>query len=175
MNLAVLAERIGGLTWVSEQLFGLEGRWAEGLDDPAAVAHLATFSRHHGWHAGLWRQALPDSPALDAEELIGPPSPGWRRAVEAAASFDEGSDVQRLAALYRSLLPEALALIDDFTMGLGGPGDAHLLRVARLVQPDVALDAQRGYRWLSATMGDDADIESALSVTMTLDRAFRTC
>lgn len=172
-GLTDLMVRVGGLAWVSEQLFEIEGRWAETFASPQAVAHLATHSRHHGWHATLWHDALPDSAVLNASAAVGPPSTGWERALQTVRSMDNPSDIARLAALYRGLLPRAISELARLEDALGGPGDAHFSRVVGLVRPDMVRDAHGGHQLLEATLGDQETIETACSVTKTLDEAFR--
>ena len=169
-----IARRLGALSWVSEQLFMIEGTWAHTMANPAAVVHLSTASRYHGAHVGLCRDALPDSPALDAQAHIGPPEPGWEVAVAAARELESSSDAARLSALYRSLVPRHLSLIDDLAGGLGGPGDTHIQRVLAIVRDDVVADADNGQRLLETTLGEDAASETAISAVKALDQAFRT-
>lgn len=171
-GLVALARRLGAVAWVAEQLFAIEGRWAASMTDPAAVVHLGTFSRHHGWHAQLWRDALPDSPALAAGETIQPPSAGWATAIGLAGELDDGPDPARLAYLYRGLVPRAASLLAGLDDALSGPGDAQLVRTLGLVLPDVLTDAQRGHRLLETTLSDRQAVTTAISVTETLDQAF---
>jgi len=170
-GITCVAPRLGKLAWVSERLFEIEGRWAATMTAPAAVEHLATHSRHHGWHATLWRRALPDSPALEADRLVQAPD-GWVGALAAAAGADEASDPVKLAMLYRGLVPRALSLVEGLDEVVSGPGSAHITRVVGLVRPDVAADAHRGHRLLEATLGDDEAIEMAISAVKTLDQSF---
>ena len=171
-DLENLVPVLGGLAWVSGQLFELEGRWAESMNDTASVVHLAEHSRHHGWHAGLWRDALPDSPALRADEHVVAPA-GWADAIAATGSIDAGGDAARLAALYRCLVPRLAATLDDLCHRLAGPGDAAIRRVLGHVMADVDSDLRGGSARLTATLRDDEAISSASSTTLALDQAFR--
>ena len=173
-DLEQLVPVLGGLSWVSARLFELEGRWAESMGETAAVVHLAEHSRHHGWHAGLWRDAMPDSPALaSADHVIAPP--GWADAVAATATpaIDVGGDAARLAALYRGLVPRLAGALSDLDADLAGPGDAAIRRVLGHVVADVDTDLRGGSALLAATLRDDDAIGSASSTTLALDQAFR--
>ena len=167
-----IAARLGALAWVSRQLFEIEGRWAASMGEPAAVAHLATHSRHHGWHATLWTEALPDSPALRAASLVEAPSTEWVAAMAVAAGADEAPDATKLAILYRGLVPRARSLVAELEDAIQGPGSPQISRVIGLVCPDLAADAHGGHRLLEATLGDDKAIEMAVSAMKTLDQAF---
>lgn len=173
-DLENLVPMLGGLSWVSAQLFELEGRWAETMGDAAAVVHLAEHSRHHGWHAGLWRDAMPDSPALAAGDHVLAPA-GWADAVAAAAgpSIEGADDAARLAALYRGLVPRLAGALADLDRLLAGPGDAAIRRVLGHVLVDVDTDLRGGSALLAATLRDDDAIGSASSATLALDQAFR--
>ena len=171
-----LAVRVGALSWVSAELFAVQGRWAESMTSSAAVEHLATHSRHHGWHAQLWADALPDSPALNARRHVGAPTAGWARAFDivAATTADAGTDSYRLSVLYRGFLPRLVALMADLTSDLGDPGDAAIARIAAIVDLDVVADFRGGVHILATTLGDDEAVKVAASSTEALDQAFRT-
>ncbi len=171
-----LAGRMGALSWVSAALFEIEGRWAGEMANPAAVAHLATHSRHHGWHASLWEQALPDSAALNARQHVAAPD-GWAAALDVATTFDAGSqvgDVERLTVLYRGLLPRLTGLLADLGDELGGPGDGVISRTLGFVLSDVTADLLGGLRLLSGALVDAEAVEKAAEVSKSLDQAFRT-
>lgn len=166
---------IGGLAWVSERLFEVEGRWAASMSEATAVTHLAEHSRHHGWHSGLWRDALPDSPVLAAADHVRAPA-GWEPAMALTAeggAIDVAGDAGRLAGLYRGLVPRLAGMLDDLDRTLAGPGDAAIRRVLGLVAHDVDNDLRGGSARLSATLRDDDAIGSASSATLGLDQAFR--
>lgn len=171
-----LAARLGALSWVSAELFAVEGRWAASMTSSAAVEHLATHSRHHGWHAQLLADALPDSPALGARRHVASPTAGWARAFDtvAATTADAGTDSYRLSALYRCFVPRLVALMADLTSDLGDPGDAAVARIVAIVDLDVMADLRGGVRILATTLGDDEAVEVAASSTKALDQAFRT-
>ena len=174
-DLEDLVPALGGLSWISGRLFELEGRWAETMADPAAVLHLAEHSRHHGWHAQLWRDALPDSPALAAADHVVAPA-GWAQALELTASggeLDAAGDAARLAALYRGLVPRLAGLLHGLGSRLDGPGDTAIARTLGFVVADVGNDLRGGSARLAATLGDDEGIEKAASATLALDQAFR--
>ena len=174
-DLEDLVPVLGGLAWVSGQVFELEGRWAESMSEAAAVAHLGEHSRHHGWHAGLWRDALPDSPTLTAADHVIPP-PGWSAAMALTAAggpIDTGGEAARLAALYRAVVPRLSAMLEALDRRLAGPGDAAIRRVLGLVVRDVDNDLRGGSACLAATLRDEDAIGSASSATLGLDQAFR--
>ena len=180
LGLRDTSAHVGALCWVADQLFEIEGRWGPRCSDAAATVHLATHSRHHGWHSHLWRQALPDSPALDAPSMVRAPSPQWAEAVQVARSLVEAQESERfdvavLSTLYRSLIPASLVLLDQLASGLHGPADRHLQRIAGLVRPDLVTDLAQGYALLAHALANESIEETALTCTKALDQAFRNC
>ena len=170
-DLEDLVPVLGGLAWISGRLFELEGRWAETVTHPGAVMHLAEHSRHHGWHAGLWRDTLPDSPALAAADHVVAPA-GWAEAF-ALADTTADHDAARLAVLYRALVPRLAGLLHGLRPRLDGPGDPAIHRTLGFVIADVDTDLRGGSAHLATTLGDQDGIEMAASATLALDQAFR--
>ena len=146
MDVERLADACGGLTWISEQLFEIEGRLATGLvEDPPLDAGvrvlLARSSRRHGQHAQWWRAALPDSPALDGASRVGPPSDRWAQIMGsisdhvASARPDEA-----VAELFDTALPELEIMLDQLMVEMSPVSDGAVIRIARMVAADVAED-----------------------------------
>lgn len=176
-SLDELAPALGGLSWVSAELFALEGRWAAAMSADGAVVHLATHSRHYGWHASLWADALPDSVQLDSRRHIAPPHSGWAAALTLAERLDgddPSGDARRLAFLYRGVVPRAASLLESLSGRLGGPADAAVARVLGHVRPDVVDDLVGGCALLESALRTAGSEEFANSVTTALDQAFRT-
>ena len=168
------ARQVGGLAWIAGELSAIEGRWAPTFVDPAAVEHLATHSRHHRWHATMWTEALPDSPALDAIKNICAPSTGWDAAARLSQDEVVASDVHGLALLYRGLLPRLVTRLRSFGTALRGPGTGAIQRIVGLVSVDVGGDVQGGLGVMATALSDHESDEIAARSTKTLDRAFRT-
>lgn len=137
MNIDTAADECGALAWIATELFLLEGHWAPEVADDTFAAHLAEASRHHGWHADLWRGCLPDSAALDATARVVPPE-GWGGAIAAARAMT--SDAARATALARGLLPRLLVRLHRLHQQSAGPGDRTVRRVAGIVMADVQAD-----------------------------------
>ena len=146
MDVERLADACGGLTWISEQLFEVEGRLATGLDegpplDARVRVLLARSSRRLGQHAQWWRAALPDSPALDGASRVGPPSDRWAQIMasigEHVASARSGEAV---GELFEIALPELETTLDQLRAETSPVGDGAAIRIARMVAADVAED-----------------------------------
>lgn len=140
MNIEQLADACGGLAWISERLFEVEGRLAAGLvagkqlDDPTRTL-LSRSSRRHGQHAQWWRAALPDSPALAGAERVRPPTPAWERLL---GQMEEAAPADAAAALYGVALPQLAYVIEHMGQDLSPVSDGAVIRTARMVAADLA-------------------------------------
>ena len=146
MDVERLADACGGLAWVSERLFEVEGRLATGLaEGPPLDARvrvlLARSSRRHGQHAQWWRAALPDSPALDGASRVGPPSDRWAQIVASIGDHVASARPDEAAAeLFDTALPELEIMLDQLRAELSPVSDGAAIRIARMVAADVAED-----------------------------------
>ena len=144
MDVERLADVCGGLTWISEQLFEVEGRLATDLaDGPSLDARvrvlLARSSRRFGQHAQWWRAALPDSPALDGVSRVGPPSDRWAQIMGSIRDHVESARPdEAVAELFGTALPELVLTLDQLTAEMSPVSDGAVIRIARMVAADVA-------------------------------------
>lgn len=140
MDIEQLADACGGLAWISERLFELEGRLAAGLDGEAPLDSrtrnlLARSSRRHGQHAQWWRATLPDSPALAGADRIGPPTDAWARLVD---HIEEAAPADAVAALCEVALSQLVFVIEHLGHELSPVSDGAVIRTARMVAADLA-------------------------------------
>lgn len=143
MGIERLADRIGELAWVEARLFEELGRWSVTDTDPAAQALWATTSRHCAWHARLWHDHLPDSPALAADERVREPR-DWAPLAEAFAT--RGPD--RLERFVGAITPSLVAGYDELAANLGPVADGATARLVGFVRAD-HLAAQTAARQLA--------------------------
>ena len=140
MKIEQLADACGGLAWVSERLFEVEGRLAADpgdgstLDDRARLL-LARSSRRHGQHAQWWRAALPDSPALAGADRVRPPTEAWARLLD---QMKEAEPNDAVAAIYEVALPQLAFVIEHLGQELSPVSDGAVIRTARMVAADLA-------------------------------------
>ena len=140
MNIEHSADACGGLAWISERLFEVEGRLAADLDhgkplDDRARILLARSSRRHGQHAQWWRAALPDSPALDGAERVRPPTDAWESLL---AHMEGAAPTSAVAAIYEVALPQLALVIEHLGQELSPVSDGAVIRTARMVAADLA-------------------------------------
>ncbi|WP_419849477.1 hypothetical protein [Candidatus Poriferisocius sp.] len=140
MDIEQLADACGGLAWISERLFEVEGRLATGssegeLLDARTRVLLARSSRRHGQHAQWWRAALPDSPALAGADRVRPPTDAWARLL---GHMEDAAPVGAVAALCEVALPQLTLVIEHFGQELSPVSDGAVIRTARMVAADLA-------------------------------------
>lgn len=140
MDIEQLADACGGLAWISEQFFEVEGRLAAGLVageplDARTRAFLSRSSRRHGQHAQWWRAALPDSPALAAADRVRPPTEAWVRLL---CRMEDAAPVDAVAALCEVALPQLACVIEHLGQVLSPVSDGAVIRTARMVAADLA-------------------------------------
>ena len=140
MDIEQLADACGGLAWISERLFEIEGRLAADLVagaplDARTKALLARSSRRHGQHAQWWRAALPDSPALAGAERVRPPTEAWVRLV---GRMEDAAPDDAVVALREVALPRLVQMIEHLGQDLSPVSDGAVIRTARMVAADLA-------------------------------------
>ncbi len=140
MDIEQLADACGGLAWISERLFEIEGRLAASSNDEAVLdartrVLLARSSRRHGQHAQWWRAALPDSPALAGADRIRPPTNAWALLL---GHMEDTTPGDAVAALYEVALPQLALVIEHLGQELTPVSDGAVIRTARMVAADLA-------------------------------------
>ncbi|MCY3633856.1 MAG: hypothetical protein OXH29_14410 [bacterium] len=162
MDIEQLGDACGGLAWISERLFEIEGRLATGSGDGEQLdAHtralLARSSRRHGQHAQWWRAALPDSPALAGPDRVRPPTGAWVRLL---GQMEDAAPTDAVAALYAVALPQLSHVIEHLGQDLSPVSDGAVIRTARMVGADLAeerYDAKPVWNPSNIPSGDDLE------------------
>ena len=137
------ARRAGHHRWTEMRFFELMGGWVPGVAEPEAKIHLHVAARHHGWHAGLWADQLPDADD-GVRRLTVPPGEGIRSLFEALRGPDGAGTAEKLVAVYRVLLPHLVATYRSELDGASEVRDGPAIRVLRLVLRDEEEDWRRG-------------------------------
>ena len=139
MDIEQSADAGGGLAWISERLFELEGRLAtEAVEgetlDPGTRALLAGCSRRHGQHAQWWVSTLPDSPTLAGPGRIRPPTQAWAHLLD---YIECSAPADAVTALYELAVPELISVLEHLKHQCSPISDGAFLRIARMVAADL--------------------------------------
>ena len=162
MDIEQLADACGGLAWISERLFQIEGRLAADLTvgeplDARTRALLARSSRRHGQHAQWWRAALPDSPALAGAERVCPPTEAWGHLLD---QMEDAAPVDAVAARCEVALPQLALVIEHLDQELSPVSDGAVIRTARMVAADLAEERNDSKEvWNPRKIPSDSDLE----------------
>lgn len=162
MDIEQLGDACGGLAWISERLFEIEGRLAAGLVagkqlDGRARLLLARSSRRHGQHAQWWRAALPDSPALAGAKRVRPPTQAWERLL---GQMENAAPADAAAALYEVALPQLASVIERLSQDLSPISDGAVARTARMVAADLAEERHDSMEvWNPPNIASDEGLE----------------
>jgi hypothetical protein len=161
------AERFGAYRWAEHRLFELTGAWAAEATSPAARIHLDVVSGQHSWHAELWAARLPVLDGTDPEALTRPAGPVM------AGLFDElaraRGTVDRLAGLYRVVVPRLLVTYGRHLRRAAPAADAPAVRALRLVRRDEVESWEAGEALLEHLVVGDGEAAAAAAVQARLE------
>lgn len=143
------ARRLGHYRWASIRLFEVLGSWVASVPEPNVKVFLAAASRHHGWHADLLRERLPEVRELHPDRQT---VPADARLVEL---FDEleslrGPDVtaERLTGVYGVVIPHLIEVQSWHLDRCTDVADASVMRTLGFVLRDEVGDVEAGRRLL---------------------------
>jgi len=134
LALAQAAELLGAYCFVERRLFELTGAWSGELGVPRLAVHLDQVSQQHAWHAELWADRLPVLAGIEPASLVAPAGPALGPVLDALAATDTA--VERLAGLYRCVLPRLLVTYGRHLRRAVPATDAPVIRALRLVRTD---------------------------------------
>ena len=134
LPLSQAAELIGAYCFVERRLFELTGAWSVEVAGPGVGLHLDQVSQQHAWHAELWAERLPVLAGIEPASLIRPLGPALGPVLDALAACE--SDVERLAGLYRCVLPRLVTSYGRHLRRAVAATDAPVMRALRLVRTD---------------------------------------
>ena len=148
-----LARRLGGLRWVESELFALSGGWVPSTDEPDVRVAWAVQSQHHGWHAEVLRDRLPELRHLDVDTLTAPPE-DWAATLAAVAALTSTPD--RLSAWFGLVVPALVAKYESLAEDLDEVATPGLRRWLDHLLLDERADLAEGLALLAAHPGGDA-------------------
>jgi hypothetical protein len=170
LSLEASARRIGHYCWIEMRAFEILGAWTASVPDPAVKTVLATHSRQHGWHAGLWHDLLPMIGESGVDSLIAPPNRGLVAFVDALASAEAADlTIERLVGAYRVLEPRSVSTYRDHLEHTSPISDGPTIRVLRLVLADQLAHWHEGEALLQGELQSDADVGRASSHQLRLE------
>ncbi|HXQ18673.1 MAG TPA: hypothetical protein VN781_03500 [Acidimicrobiales bacterium] len=142
LELGQAAALLGAYCFIERRLFELTGAWSVEVEPPRLQVHLDQVSQQHAWHAALWAERLPVLAGVEPASLIAPLGPSLGPVLDALASAP--SAPERLAGLYRCVLPRLLSTYGRHLRRAVPATDAPVVRALRLVRTDELAAWQAG-------------------------------
>lgn len=145
-----LSGRLGGLRWVESELFAVSGRWVTSTVEPDVRVMWAVQSLHHGWHAEVLRDRLPELRHLDVDTLTTGPA-GWGATLSAVAALT--ATPERLSGWFDLVVPALVSEYELLAEQLDDVATPGLRRWVDHVLLDERADLADGRRLLAAHPG----------------------
>ncbi len=169
LELSQAAELLGAYCFVERRLFELTGAWSVEVDRPGVAVQLDSVSQQHAWHAELWAERLPVLAGVEQASLIRPLGASLGPLLDALAAC--GSAVERLAGLYRCVLPRLVVSYGRHLRRAVPATDAPTIRALRLVRTDELAAWQVGEAQLEGLIDTAAAAELAAATLGRLEGA----
>lgn len=167
---AGVASRLGAYCWVEQQIFGWLGGWVPQVPELDVKLAVAEHADHAGWRAQRWYELLPmAAPGPDA--LVGAPD----GLVELSDRVDAiaggaGRTIEKLAVVYRVVLPRLAAAQDAHRSWSDPVSGAEVGRMLGLVSADLAADWVEGERLLQTLLGSGSDLDRCHRAQVEVER-----
>lgn len=135
------ARRLGHYRWIEMRLFELLGRWVAETPEVDVKLRFAASSRHHGWHAELLAERLPEVRDLSPDRQTVAPNDELADVVLALDAL-AGDDLttSRLVAVYRVVVPHLVAAYSWHIDRCGPAADAAVRRTLGFLVADLIDD-----------------------------------
>ena len=172
LELGQASELLGAYCFIERRLFELTGAWSVQVEPPRLAVHLDQLSQQHAWHAELWADRLPVLAGIEPASLIGPLGPAVGPLLDSLAAAE--TTLERLAGLYRCVLPRLLATYGRHLRRAVPATDAPVMRALRLVRTDELAAWQVGEAQLQALIDTAEAAAAAAAMLERLESAMAT-
>ena len=156
-DLVGAAVRVGHDCWWQSRLFEVVGGWVASEPDVGAKLVFGRHRAHHAWRAEQWHDRLPELRELPREGFVTAPNRAAAVLVETLAAST--GTVERLAGLYRVVLPRLVTAHEAHLDALAPVTDGPVGRTLRIQLPEERADLAEG----EALLADRSAAEGAAS------------
>lgn len=155
-----LARRVGQYRWIEMRLFEVVGAWIPSVPELDVKIRLSACSYKHAGHADLWRTHVPLLAGMDVELLTVPANDHVALAMDALATpGSPDATVERLAGLYRAVLPHVIAIYQHHLNSASPVTDGPTIRCLQLILSDEIEDWQEGEMMLRSLIKTSEEID----------------
>ena len=167
------AQRIGHYKWTAMRIFELLGGWVATVPESSVKVSLGQHCYDHSFHAELWHKRLPTFAEHTPESLTVPPSQVVVDFYKVVANPDggdhpggSGTTVEKLAGLYRVVLPHLVSAYTYHRNNVAELSDAPTIRILDIGLRDLTSQWQTGELMLQSLIVDQgASTEAARQQT----------
>jgi hypothetical protein len=132
------------------------------VPEPEVKLCLGADSHHHAWHASLWRDRLPELQEMPAEGFVAPPAGEWPRVETFMTALGAApTTIEKLAGVYRVLVPRQAATYQRHLDGASVVTDGPAMRALQLVLADDLADWRRGEFLLQGLLRSPEEVRLA--------------
>ncbi|HXW39480.1 MAG TPA: hypothetical protein VEJ44_07280 [Acidimicrobiales bacterium] len=166
LDLHQAAGLLGAYCAVERRLFEVTGSMATDASlPPEHQLFLDAMSKQHAWHAELWADRLPVTPAIDAAALVVlPPAVG-----EVLGAVSERRQPEGLVGLFRVVLPRLVVSYSRHASVVSPVADAPTARALRLVVRDEVEELVGGESLVERLLGVPEAVQLAGRVVVDLE------
>lgn len=144
--------------------------WTLATNRPPVKALFEEQAHEFRWHAELWVDRLPGDAVVTVSGLTSAPNAGTAAFFRCLAEMsDLSSDVEKLTAVYRVLLPRLLNAYTSHLDGLDEGPNGSMQRALRLVIADELAAWRAGENLLESLLVDDEALICSLRVQRKLE------
>lgn len=161
------ARYCGGSRWIETRLFEVLGGWVVTTGHTGAKLMLDRHSSHHAWRARQWWDRLPVLADVDRDGICGPPSEGWREALDWLAARPD--IVGRMSGAYRVALPRLWSRYRSHLGAADPVADDSSRRTLEIVAADLVSDWQEGEVVLQGLLTDPASVRAAAAAQVEVE------
>lgn len=156
------AKRIGHYQWIEQRLFELMGSWVNDCDNPEGAYLLGVQSYHHQFHSELWSRQLSQLGTVVSDDPVAAPSERIEKWFE-PETWSESSESERMAGLYRVLLPRLVRTYSDHMGRITEVTDGPTVRNLQLCLNDDIPDWTKGEFYVQSILTSPSLVADANS------------
>lgn len=166
LDLHASGAMLGAYCAIEHRLFETTGSMAaEEAYPPEIQLYLDAVSHQHAWHAELWADRLPRTAAIDAEALVVLPAP----VEEVFGGLGSLGPLERLAGLFRVLLPRLVVSYSRHASQTSAAADAPVARALHLVVRDETDELVAGESLVQRVLGTPEAVRAAGATVVDLE------
>lgn len=146
LPLSEVALRASIYKWYESRAFELFGSAVLKVAEGDLKLMLNRHSLHYGWHAELWHNHIPETPAYNPTKQALAPGQAHETLVEVLADTLESvsTSALKLVGLYRVLLPYQITSYQSYLRSVSPVSEAAIERSLKLILRDKIEDWQEG-------------------------------